>query len=69
MKVNDNCDDVLVIAVSYDYVNYDANDEQCCIVVEWESDFSVMIRAMIQVCDAEALDKLCRDNWLKNNKG
>ncbi len=55
--------ELLCIDVSYETLNGSE-----CIEVEWESDFSILMRAMLNALDLDSLDRLCRANWAKNNE-
>ncbi len=59
----DGDDEVLVIDVSYGDIQ---DDELNCIVVEWNSDFSAMIRFMIKTCGADSVDEFCRKHYIKS---
>lgn len=52
--------ELLIVDVNESHHGYDS------IEVEWSSDFAVMLRAMIDVCDKEQLDKICRNNFKFN---
>ncbi len=42
--------------------------EEDCIEIYWDSAFSVMIRAMLDVCDEKQLEKICMEHYKKHGE-
>lgn len=56
----DHNKEVLVIEVSYDFIDYKEYEDQSLIVVEWNSDFAKMVRLMIDKCGADWIESMHR---------
>ena len=60
---NDRDKKVLVIDVSYGFIDY-----QSIIVVDCESDFAAMILHMVKTMGTDYLDNFCREHWKARQK-
>lgn len=52
--------EVLVIEVSYGFIDFDKYEDQSVMVVEWDSDFAKMVRLMIDKCGASWIESMHR---------
>lgn len=62
-----DCEEVLVIEVNYEFVDYGKYEDQSAIVVEWNSDFAVFIRHLISLVDKNEVNAMVREHWLSKN--
>lgn len=65
--IPDGVEDVLVVDVSYGFIDYEDYADQSSIVAEWDSDFAFFIRLLISLIDEDEVNAMVREHWLSKN--